>query len=95
MQLRFHPEAFDELRNSADYYAARSADAARKYALAVERSLQVVVASPQRFRRIARTERACRVWGFPFQLVYRVHDDCIFVIAVAHTSRRPGYWKSR
>jgi len=27
--------------------------------------------------------------------VYRVRDHDMYVVAVAHTSRRPGYWKDR
>ncbi|MBL8683290.1 MAG: type II toxin-antitoxin system RelE/ParE family toxin [Myxococcales bacterium] len=32
---------------------------------------------------------------FPFHLVYRVAPAELVVIAVAHTKRRPGYWKAR
>jgi plasmid stabilization system protein ParE len=32
---------------------------------------------------------------FPFFLIYRVFDDYIEVMALAHTSRKPNYWRSR
>jgi len=32
---------------------------------------------------------------FPYFVVYRERADYIEVVALAHTSRRPGYWKSR
>jgi hypothetical protein len=32
---------------------------------------------------------------FPFVVVYRVTTDRIEIIAVAHGSRKPGYWKKR
>lgn len=32
---------------------------------------------------------------FPYTLVYRVQGDVITVIALAHQSRMPGYWKGR
>ena len=32
---------------------------------------------------------------FPFVVVYRVAADGIEVVAVAHGSRKPGYWKNR
>jgi hypothetical protein len=35
------------------------------------------------------------VHGFPYSVVYRVHRDDIYVIAVAHSSRRPDYWRHR
>ena len=46
-----------------------------------------------------RKEQNCRwirVKRFPFILV--VHEDTpgeYFVVAIAHTSRRPGYWQKR
>ncbi|MCC6194482.1 MAG: type II toxin-antitoxin system RelE/ParE family toxin [Burkholderiales bacterium] len=35
------------------------------------------------------------VRNFPFSVVYRPEADGIVVFAVAHHSRRPGYWRSR
>jgi plasmid stabilization system protein ParE len=32
---------------------------------------------------------------FPFVVVYRDLPDHVEVMAFAHTSRRPGYWRSR
>lgn len=31
----------------------------------------------------------------PYQLVYAFRDGVIRIIALAHTSREPGYWASR
>jgi hypothetical protein len=32
---------------------------------------------------------------FAFNLIYRIRDDEVIVIAVAHKRRRPGYWRLR
>ena len=32
---------------------------------------------------------------FPFSVVYFVGDKVIYVLALAHGSRVPGYWRSR
>ncbi|MEN8260611.1 MAG: hypothetical protein ABFS02_08505 [Pseudomonadota bacterium] len=32
---------------------------------------------------------------FPYDIVVREFSDEIFVVAVAHQSRRPGYWRNR
>jgi toxin ParE1/3/4 len=32
---------------------------------------------------------------FPFSLIYGIGVDTIVIVAVAHHSRRPGYWKRR
>jgi hypothetical protein len=33
--------------------------------------------------------------GFPYGLLYRAEPERIFVVAVAHVHRRPGYWRRR
>jgi toxin ParE1/3/4 len=42
-----------------------------------------------------RPTRQLLVTRFPYYVVYRIRDDDIYVVAVAHTSRRPDYWKHR
>lgn len=32
---------------------------------------------------------------FPFSIVYVPFDEVLFVAAVAHMSRKPGYWLRR
>jgi hypothetical protein len=32
---------------------------------------------------------------FPYTLMYTVNDDELFIVAVAHQSRRPTYWADR
>lgn len=32
---------------------------------------------------------------FPFTIIYVEREQEFLVIAVAHTSRKPGYWKNR
>ena len=43
--------------------------------------------------RAGRTLQA--VTGFPYRIVYFVEDDLLTVVAVAHSKRRPGYWRDR
>jgi hypothetical protein len=33
--------------------------------------------------------------GWPYKIVYSVEVDIIFIWAVAHDSRKPGYWRKR
>ena len=39
--------------------------------------------------------RQLAVRGYPYLVVYRIRPDDVYVVAVAHGSRRPGYWKNR
>jgi plasmid stabilization system protein ParE len=38
--------------------------------------------------------RQFSVHRFPYKVVYRIRGDDIHVVAIAHTSRRPGYWRN-
>ena len=50
------------------------------------------IGSPRRGRF---PSRQLKVRGFPYVVTYRVRTADVYVVAVAHTSRRPGYWKHR
>jgi toxin ParE1/3/4 len=32
---------------------------------------------------------------FPYRIVYRVRTHDLYVVAIAHAKRRPGYWRHR
>lgn len=50
------------------------------------------VGSPRRGQPAA---RQLTVRGFPYLVAYRLRTDDVYVVAVAHARRRPGYWKNR
>lgn len=33
--------------------------------------------------------------GLPYKLIYRERVDDLYIVAVAHANRRPGYWQQR
>ena len=43
----------------------------------------------------AHNTRTLPLHSFPYSLIYRLQDHMIRVVAVAHHSRRPGYWVGR
>ena len=42
-----------------------------------------------------RNSRRVVLTGFPYVIIYRVLAGEVRIIAVAHTSQRPGYWTGR
>ena len=95
MRIDFHPAATAELEESADWYAERSLTAAQGFALAVDAALDKIAADPRRFPKIDGRHQACSVERYPFQIIYRDDGSRIYLVAVAHAKRRPGYWKDR
>lgn len=95
MRIDFHPAATVELEESADWYTQRSTTAGRGFALAVDAALKKICHNPDRFPRIDSRHKACGLERYPFQIVFHKDTERIYVVAVAHAARRPGYWQER
>lgn len=95
VRIDFHPDATKELTEAADWYLRQSVAAARRFAIEIDRTLEMISLDPERFAQVGRNWRGCSVQRFPFQIVFRFDGDRIRVIAVAHAKRRPNYWQHR
>ena len=93
--LSYHPEAKDEIRKVADYYQRRRQGLGEEFLAELEAVIGKILMNPLRCARISGRFRCCLVKRFPFGIIYAIDDDQIFVAAVAHSKRRPGYWKQR
>jgi plasmid stabilization system protein ParE len=94
--VEFHDEASAEYDAAFDWYMERSPDAALDFDAEVNNALTVISAAPHRWAAGPFSTRRYLLRRFPYILIYRerVSDD-IQIVAVAHTSRKPGYWKKR
>lgn len=61
----------------------------------VDRQLERLRAFPEVGSPVGGGLRRTLLDGFPFQLIYAVENRAIVVVAVAHQSRRPGFWAGR
>jgi|SRR5580658_854735 plasmid stabilization system protein ParE len=93
--FRFHPEARDELRDAVRWYRARDRRASSQFRVAVSSAIRVIAETPQRWPKYLHGTRRFVMQRFPFSVVYLDDPELIAIIAVAHTKRRPGYWKGR
>jgi hypothetical protein len=95
VRVDFHPAATEELEISADWYAQRSLDAARGFAIEVDAALRKIETDPARFPHLDQRHQACGVSRYPFQIVFRNDGARVCVVAIAHAKRRPNYWRKR
>jgi hypothetical protein len=61
----------------------------------LRRAFQEISATPDRWSPHLYGTRAFKLRKFPYLVVYLPTITVIQVIAVAHGSRRPGYWRRR
>jgi plasmid stabilization system protein ParE len=95
MLVRFHLEAEQELAEYEAWYRQHSEVAAHGFRLELNKAIAAVAEAPERWPVARRGERRYVFSRYPFTLFYRVHEDHVFIVAVAHQSRRPGYWRYR
>jgi toxin ParE1/3/4 len=94
--VEFHQEATSEYDAAFDWYLERSPDAALKFDAEMDRALALIIQAPQRWAAGPHSTRRFLLRQFPFTVIYRQRPSGdIQIVAVAHTSRRPGYWKQR
>jgi toxin ParE1/3/4 len=93
--LIFHPEAQNEYEQALAWYQARSSRATARFEAEVQRLLGLVQLNPESFPAYDDEHRFAVLRRFPYTLVYQVHPDRTFVVAVAQAGQRPGYWRGR
>jgi toxin ParE1/3/4 len=95
-ELALHEEAGAEYDAAFDWYLEHSPDAALKFDSEVNRAFVEIARAPQRWAIGPYQTRRFLVRKFPFVLIYRERTGGdIQIVAVAHTSRKPRYWKER
>ncbi|MDZ4383544.1 MAG: type II toxin-antitoxin system RelE/ParE family toxin [Thermodesulfovibrionia bacterium] len=91
----FLHEAEQEILEAAIYYQSRASGLGIDYLSEVERAVQAIAESPNRWPIIEGELRRRLVRRFPFGILYRIESEEIVIIAVAHLRRKPGYWRER
>ena len=93
--VEFHPEALAEAEAARDWYAERSILVSRAFVSEVIRSVEMVIENPEMWPLYEKDTHRYVFQRFPFSIIYRIIDRKIQVVAVAHSKRKPGYWKTR
>jgi toxin ParE1/3/4 len=93
--IAFHTHAAEEMRAAAAYFEARERGLGDQFLDEVEEGLQRIRQFPRLWPIYDGEYRRYLLKRFPFGLIYRIDAAQIFIVAVAHLRRRPGYWRSR
>src|SRR5438552_2510108 len=94
-RVRYHPEATKELAKAIQWYADKDPAVGERFSDAYVGQLNAVTRSPRRWERHRDGTRYVLVRPFPYMIIVRKQIDAVQIVAVAHTSRRPGYWRKR
>lgn len=94
--IRRHPEAEAELLAAAEWYD-EAAGLGPDLVAEVRAFSARIADAPESFPPDPEMEevRRARLKQFPYWLVFTMQDEEIFIVAVAHVRREPGYWLKR
>lgn len=100
MKLRIDRAALQELADAADWYEGRRRGLELELLAALDAALQVIRADPRRSAQLETLPeepgvRRMLLDRFPYAIVFEETKDEIWILAIAHTRRRPGYWRDR
>lgn len=95
MKYEFHPEAERELYEAASRYESEVSELGFHLLDEVERVVRLLLEHPEMGSSLDDELRHFVLRRFPFSVVYAVVSDVVYVVAVAHGSREPGYWRPR
>lgn len=93
--MRYLSLAEDEYDEAVAWYRQRSLTAARHFRQEVLVAEWLLAEHPRIGKPIEAEARSLCVNDFPYSLVYAIRDSGLLVVALAHHSRRPGYWQDR
>ena len=96
MRVSLSNEAQADADAAVDWYIGEGAFiAADDFADALDQAFDLLSQFPEMGEPGSLNTRTLTLHSFPYSLIYRLQSEAIRVIAVAHHSRRPGYWLGR
>jgi toxin ParE1/3/4 len=96
MTFSFHPEAEEEFLESIEFYEERENGLGYDFSVEVFTAIRNIVAHPGSWPVVEDDISRCLTNRFPFGVLYSIEPNGgIFIVAVMHQRRRPGYWKGR
>ena len=92
---RFAEAAKLELIQEVEFYENKEAGLGARFLASIREVVSRAILYPLTGSLYRKNTRRLLVKDFPFAVIYRSHTDGIVIFAVAHLSKRPGYWRSR
>jgi plasmid stabilization system protein ParE len=90
-----HPEGDEEFAAAVRYYSEISPELGARFYLEMERLMREVCAHPRSYRKFDPPARRHLSKDFPYAVVFAEQPEHVWIVAVMHMKRRPGYWRKR
>ncbi len=95
MSVEYHEAAEEELLHEIGYLEQRAKGLGRRFFAEVQRAEDLIAQFPESTAEIMPGIRRRILQKFRYSLIDTIERDGLLILAVAHHSRRPGYWVGR
>lgn len=93
--ISFLPEARSEVRKAYLWYRGEQPGLEKTFRKYLGIKIESIKQNPKSSSLVYKNVRSSRMKIFPYNVIYRVSDLSIQIIAVFHHSRNPREWKTR
>jgi mRNA-degrading endonuclease RelE of RelBE toxin-antitoxin system len=87
--------AQQELDEAISYYNGQVPGLGDAFLLEAVAAIERIRFFPKGWHPLSEHVRCCRLRRFPYGLIYQADENGILIVAVAHSHRRPDYWRDR
>lgn len=95
MQIYFTEPAAIELADAFDFYEIQLFGLGKELIVEIEETVELIIKFPELWSKNSNNTRKAVLKRFPFNIIYTVYQDSIYIVAVAHQNRKPEYWIDR
>ena len=96
MNIWVHPDALTDLADARDYYRKQvGLSLSANFIFEFERTTHLLMMYPAFGTPSVDGIRTQTMRRFPYTVVYKLIGNELRVLAVAHQSRKPGFWRGR
>ncbi len=95
LDIVFHPDIEHEVKASYDWYQNQAMGLGDDFLVELEAAYQTIIELPDTWPKFQNGFRRFLLRKFPFSVIYQCNQNTIYVVAVMHNSRKPGYWSER
>jgi toxin ParE1/3/4 len=87
------PEAQCDIFGAVRFYESRVPGLGASFLRVLDDTIVRIARDPQRFGFYEKPARSLRVPGFPYRELFTDEPEFVLILAVAHLSRQPGWWR--
>ena len=92
MRFTISSTASQELKSAVDFYSSQGQDLAIAFLDDFDTACQLISDFPEIGSPIEFGNRKVVFQSYPHSVIYRVEKEMIYILAVSHQRRKPGFW---